>query len=280
MSRAIQQRNKAIANDPSAYVIENSNIAEQSFISFQEAFDSGDPEATADAAREYAAIQRATQEELGIHPQGVQILPKKLEDNLAQKINDFTQGGENVALQIDALKTAFGNEWNAVQRQLDQSGKLTANLKTISAMPFGREMIKVAEALAIPQKEYKSVLADDDFKDIKQDVKGKLDDFQDTLRGQPGSVAAFEQITAAVESRAMKYIADGDFTGTSEAIEQARADVLDSRFNFTDTYRIPVAFSADNVEDGVLKTIDQIQAGDFDLFIPPLKTLNKMLKAS
>jgi len=269
LNDAISARNKAIAEDPSAYVMQNSNIAQQGFAEFQEAFAAGDPEATADAAQNYAAIQRSVQEGVGVHPQGVELLPKQFEVALTRQLNDFSQGGENVALQIDALSSAFGDEWGTVQRQLHQSGKLTANLKTISAMPFGTEMIKVAEALSIPQKAYKDVLSDDDFKAIKDGVKGELNEFQDTLRGQPGSRGAFKQITSAVESLAMKYIADGDITSTSEAIEQARADVLESRFEFKDTYRIPVEFNSDNVEAGVLDTIDRIQAGDFDLFIPP-----------
>jgi len=44
LGRAIQARNKAIADDPSLYVMQNTPIAARSFESFQEAFNSGDVE--------------------------------------------------------------------------------------------------------------------------------------------------------------------------------------------------------------------------------------------
>ncbi len=268
LTRAIDARNKAIAEDPSAYVMLNSNIAQQSFAGFQEAFASGDAAATEDAAKSYSAIQRSVQEELGVHSQGVQLLPKQFEDNLAKQLNDFSQGGENVALQIDALKTSFGDEWKTVQRQLQQNKQMGSGLRVMSGMDFGPEMIRLGEALAIPQKQYKEFIGDDDFKAITQDTIGELEEFQDTLRGQPGAEAAFIQHKTAIETLAMKYMADGSFDSTGDAIEQSKSDVLDSRFNFIDTYRVPVEFSADDVEDNVLNTIDQIQAGNFDLFIP------------
>jgi len=276
LGRAIQARNKAIADDPSLYVMQNTPIAARSFESFQEAFNSGDTEATADAAQEFAAIQRATQQDLGVHPQGVQILPKQFEDSIAANLNDFSQGGENVALQIDALKNAFGDEWTTVQRQLQQNKKMGGGLRVMSGMDFGPEMIRLGEALSIKQNDYKEVIGNDDFKDIRTDTIDQLDDFLDTLRGQPGAEAAFIQHKTAVESLAMKYMADGTFDSTGDAIEQARVDVLDSRFNFVDTYRVPVTFSADNVEAGVLNVIDRIQAGDFDLFIPPSDVIENL----
>ena len=268
LNNAIRARNKAISEDPSAYVMQNSNIAQQGFAEFQEAFNSGDPEATADAAKDYASIQRSVQEDLGVHPQGVQLLPKQFEDSLAKQLNDFSQGGENVALQIDSLSNAFGDEWKTVQRQLQQNKQMGSGLRVMSGMDFGPEMIRLGEALAIPQKQYKEFIGDDDFKAITQDTIGELEEFQDTLRGQPGAEAAFIQHKTAIETLSMKYMADGVFDSTGDAIEQAKVDVLDSRFSFVDTYRVPIKFSSDNVEDNVLGVIDQIQAGEFDLFIP------------
>jgi hypothetical protein len=268
LGRAIQARNKAIADDPASYAVNNSDIARKSFAQFAEAFQSGDAAATELAAKEYAATSRAQQEELGVHPNGVQLLPQQFEDQLATQLNDFRQGGENVALQIDGLKQAFGREWQTVQRQLQQNKKMGAGLRVMAGMDFGPQMIRLGEALAIPQNDYKEVIGDDNFKDIRTDTIDQLEDFQNTLRGQPGAEQAFIQHKTAIESLAMKYMADGVFDDTDDAVEQAKDDVLDSRFTFTDTYRVPVEFNADNVEDGVFRTIDQLKEGAFDLFIP------------
>lgn len=266
--KAIQARNKAIANDPSAYVLTNSQIAQASFANFTEAFQSGDPAAIAESAREYSTIQRSTQEDLGVHPQGVQLLPKQFEDQLAKQLNDFSQGGEKVAAQLDSLKTAFGSEWSTVQRQLQQNKKMGGGLRVMSGMDFGPEMIRLGEALSIKQIEYKDVIGNDSFNAIKADTREELEDFQLTLRGQPGAEAAFTQHKTAIESLAMKYISDGTFDDTGDAIEQAKGDVLDSRFTFVDTYRVPANLNAGDVEFGVDDFMDRIQDGEFNLRVP------------
>lgn len=273
LGKAINARNKAIADDPAKYTLQNSDVTQKSFQNFAEAFESGDAEATELAAREYAATSRAQQEELGVHSQGVQLLPKEFEDQLATQLNDFRQGGENVALQIDGLKQAFGREWQTVQRQLQQNKKMGAGLRVMAGMDFGPEMVRLGEALATPQKDYKEVVGDDNFKDIRKDTIEELEDFQNTLRGQPGSEQAFIQHKTAIETLAMKYMADGAFDDTSDAIEQAKSDVLDSRFAFVDTYRVPTKFNADNVENGVDDTIDKLKSGEFDLMIPESATV-------
>lgn len=265
---AINARNKAIADDPALYTVQNSPIAQKAFNNFAEAFQSGDPGVLLQAAKEYSAVSRAQQEELGVYPQGVQLLPKSFEDQIAKQLNDFSQGGEAVALQIDSLKQSFGSEWQTIQRQLQQNKKMGSGLRVMAGMDFGPEMVRLGEALAIPQKDYKEVIGEDNFKDIQTDVADELEDFQNTLRGQPGAEQAFIQHKKAIESLAMKYISDGLYDDTDDAIEQARADVLDSRFAFIDTYRVPVKFNPDKVEEGVSEAIDAIKTGSFDIFIP------------
>jgi len=265
---AIKVRNKAIAEDPSKYVINNSDLAKDSFKSLTNALQSGDQAAINQAAQEFSAIQRTSQEDLGVKPAGVQLLPKELENNFASVLNDFSQGGKNVVLQIDSMKTAFGSEWTAVQRQLQSNIKMGAGLRVLAGMDFGPEAVRLSEALSLPQKTYKEVIGDDNFKDIKADTIEELEDFQSTLRGQPGAEAAFIQHKTAIETLSMKYMADGVFDDTGDAINQAKADVLDSRFTFKDTYRVPAKVNADNVELGIDNALDRIKAGEFNLRVP------------
>ncbi|MEE9351520.1 MAG: hypothetical protein V3U78_04615 [Thiotrichaceae bacterium] len=268
LNSAIKARNKAIADDPSSYVMENSSIAKKSATNFIKAFGSGDPKATSKAAKEYAAIQRSMQEDLGVHPNGVQILTKEFENVLARQLNDFSQGGEQVAIQISTLQKSFGSEWSTIQRQLQSNKKMGEGLRVMAGMDFSPEMIRLGEALSVPQKDYQDLIGTGNFKDIRDDTLEEMEDFQDTLRGQPGAEEVFIQHKTAIETLAMKYMADGTFSSSGDAIEQARTDVLDSRFTFVDSYRIPSNFSADDVEDNVDNAIDKIQEGFFNLFIP------------
>lgn len=267
LNEAVKQRNKNIAADPALYSIQNSTIAEDAFERFNEAMQGGDQGEMAATASEYTSIQRSIQEDLGVGSKSVAFLPKKMEDSIAKSLNDFSQGGEAAAIQLESIKSAFGNEWGAIQRQLVNSGKVSGTFAVTAGMDFGPEQINVLEATSVNQKTYKDVIGDDDFKTIKADTISELDEFQDTLRGQPGGDRVFREHKMAIESTAMKYVADLNLS-PSEAIEKATDDVLNKRFSFVDTYRVPQEFNPDDISVSVDRTIDNIKEGGFDLSVP------------
>jgi hypothetical protein len=276
LNRAISARNTAISKDPSAYGIENSPDVSDSFEIFQQALDGNEPELIKIATENYTNAARAYQENIGVHSNGVQFLPAQMENAIGQRLNDFSQGGENVAIQINALKEGFGNEWNAVLSQLQINKKIGTGVKVMAGMPFGPEQISLGEAVAIGQKGFKEVLNPDDFNAIKDSSLDELSEFQETLRGQPGSEAVFGQYRSAIETLAMKYLSEGIEDSSDDALGRAVDDVLNKNFAFTDTYRIPSEQNADQVEDGVDFMIDKIQAGDIDLLIPESATIQNI----
>jgi len=264
---AVKQRNKAIANDPALYSIQNSPIAQESFGKLTEAMQSGDQQLMTAAASEYTSIQRSVQEDLGVGSNSVAFLPKQMVDSISKQLNDFSQGGEQAAIQLESIKSSFGSEWNAVQKQLIQSGNMPGSFSVVSGMEFGPEQINVMEATSVNQNEYKEVIGEDAFKTIQTDVREELADFQDTLRGQPGGDRAFKDHKLAIESTAMKYVADFSMD-PDDAIARAKDDILDKRFSFVDTYRVPQDFNPDDISSGVDSTVDSIKAGNFDLIVP------------
>lgn len=268
LNRAISARNKQIAASPSAYAVENSPEVSQSFEDFSEAINSNDPAAIQEATEDYTAESRAFQESLGVHSDGVQFLPKQMESAIGKQLNDFSQGGENVAIQVNALKDGFGQEWGAVRSQLQQSGNLSAGSNVMLEMEFGAEQIALAEALSIGQAGYKEVLPADDVKDIKANSLEATEEFNETLRAQPGAEKIIAQHRAAIETLAMKYLSDGVDSDSDDAIERATDDIINKRFSFVDSYRVPTTQSADLVENGVDAAISDIKSGGFDLLIP------------
>lgn len=268
LNTAINQRNKAISKDPAKYVTENSGIADKSYKSLLTAIDSGDPQEISTAASAYTSIQRSAQEGLGLSSNAVSFLPKPLEQMVTKKLNDFSKGGEDAALQLSTMKESFGDEWGQIQKQLVNSGNMSEGFTVAAGMDFGSSMINVMEATSIKQSAYKEVIDIDDFKDIKAEVKEELSDFQDTLRGQPSGDRVFVEHKNAIESLAMKYIADGKTSSTSDAIEKARTDVLDSRFSFVDSYRVPQDHNPDDISSGIEMAMDEIKEGNADLLIP------------
>jgi hypothetical protein len=264
---AINNRNKQIAADPALYSIQNSPVAEKAFQEFSQAMESGDPSAMKEAATRHATIQRSVQEDLGVPSESVLFLPKQMETLITKQINDFSQGAEAAAVQLETIKDSFGDEYGSVQRQLINTGNMSPSFSVVSGMGFGQDQINVMEATSIKQSDYKESIGDNDYKSIKQDVAGKMSDFQNTLRGQPGDVRVYNEHKAAIESTAMKYVHDFKL-GTSDAINKAMDDVLNNRFSFVDTYRVPIEFDSDQISTSVDLFADEIKSGEIDLIIP------------
>lgn len=270
---AINQRNKSIASDPALYVNNNYVDVKDSYDALTEALNGDDPAILSKVAIEYADAQREAQEELGLPYNSVQLLPKQLEDKIALQLNDFSEGGENPALLLDTLKTSLGSEWPAVQRQLQSNKKIGSAIRVMSGMDFGPELIAVAEANSVGQKAYKETIDADTYKDITEKSQESLEDFQNTLRGQPGGDAAYIQHKTSIEALAMKYVADGMFDDADDALEQAYEDVIGKRFEFYDTYRVPKVYETDRVEQGVDNALEDIQSDKYELLIPKSSVL-------
>lgn len=265
--QAINDRNSRLASDPAKYVMQNYTEAGQAAQAYSEAVDSGDALQLENAIADYAAVQRELQEELGLPQKSVQLLTTDMANKLAEQLNDFSQGGEQAALTLTTMKENFGPEWDTVQRQLQSEQKLGSALNVMAGMDFGPEMTALGEANSVGKKAYKDIIDPDVYKDIQLNALGKLDSFQDTLRGQPGGEDAFRQHRHSIEVLAMKYIADGRENSANAALDQAIEDVLGKRFEFVNTYRIPKAYNTSDIESGVDNIQDGIRAGEYDLLL-------------
>lgn len=266
--RAVQQRQQAIAKDPAGYVNKNTPIGQMNYNNFTKALASGDAEYIQQQAEIFTTGQKAIQANLGVPPEAIKLLPKELEAQHIQQLNDFSQGGEGVVQNLVQLKTIYGDDFGLVQKQLQQSGNLKTGLSVLAGMDFGQEQIRAAEALAVPDKEYKEFIGNDDYKQIKEDSREYLADFQQTITGQVGAESVYKEHKVAIERLAMKYIADGLEDNPDDALEKAANDILDSRFEFIDTYRVPKEFDGGTVQGSVEREIERIKMGEYDLLIP------------
>ena len=266
IQKAIQHRNKQLSNDPALYVNENVPEVRESYDQFISAYQSG--QGLEEATRDYAEAQREAQENLGISYSSVQLLPASVENQIATQLNDFSQGGEQSALNIQSLKDSFGAEWPAVQRQLQSNKKVGGSIQVLSGMEFGPEMVSLAEAESVGQKGYKEVINPDIYKEIGEKSMALMEDFQDTVRGQPGGEKAYTIHRKSIETLAMKYIADGLYEDADDALEQANEDVIGKRFDLVGSYRVPKQYNSSLVEQNADTTIDDIKTGKFDLMIP------------
>lgn len=270
--KARNERNKQLSSDPGGFVAATNPEAGVAVKGWLEAVESGQDADIKAASENLSITMRAEQERLGISPTSVAILPKQVEDRIAVSINDFSQGGEQAALRINQMKTAFGDDWGQVQKQLQSNKKMASGVRVISDMEPGLGQNLLAEAYSVGEKTYKDVLGDN-YKDIQDDSLSEMEDFSRTLRGQPGGEAAVSQYKQSIELLAMKLMADGSEGSSSEALNKAYEYVIGDRFEFFDTYRIPKAMAVDQVDRGIEVYTSDLKQGDIDLFVPPSLTV-------
>lgn len=268
--RAVNARNKAIADDPAAYVASTSKLAEQSYIDIQEALSSNDPDLIKDATDAYVSIQRSMQEELGVPSKAVALLPESFAKQIAASMNDMSQGGESAVNTINSLQDAFGNEWRTVEKQLASNKMVGETAKIISMTPRGQGQTIVAEAMLIPEPEYKSFIGDDAVKDIKDNSLDVVSPLMETMRVGYGdsAIKVTNSIQTAIERTAMKLIADGSETDADDALESA-FEIIMGDTEFFDTYRVPKAENPEDVDYGVGAIKTKILRGDIPVLAPP-----------
>jgi hypothetical protein len=245
-------------------VNQNTRLGQFAFEELQESMASGNPALIKESVTKYNAVQKANQINMGVRPESVQLVPKAMEAMYIERLNDMSEGGQQSVEQINFLKETYGDDFALVRNQLVASGGLKGGITIVADMDAGMEQVQLAEAIAIPKKEYKGVLEDESFKEIVQDTKLQLQEFASTTNDP----VYFNEHREAIERLAMKLMVDGLQEDASDAIDAAMDKVINDRYELVDSYRIPRKFNTTNVEFGVEKVMEQVKGGELDLLIP------------
>jgi len=264
VTRAIQQRQKAIQADPAGYVNQNTRLGQFAFEELQESMASGNPALIKESVTKYNAVQKANQINMGVRPESVQLIPKAMEAMYVERLNDMSEGGQQAVEQINFLKETYGDDFSLVRNQLVNSGGLKSGITIVADMDTGMNQVQLAEAIAIPKKEYKGILEDEAFKEIVQDTKLQLQEFATTTNDP----VYFNEHREAIERLAMKLMVDGLQDDAGDAIDVAMDKVINDRYELIDEYRIPRKFNTTNVQFGVQNTLQLLKSGEMDLLIP------------
>lgn len=264
LTRAVQQRQKAIQADPAGYVNQNTRLGQFAFEELQESMASDNPALIKESVTKYNTVQKANQVHMGVRPESVQLVPKVMEAMYIERLNDMSEGGLQSVEQINFLKETYGDDFSLVRNQLVNSGNLKGGITVVADMDASTEQAQLAEAIAIPKKEYKGILEDEAFKEITQDTKLQLQEFASSTTDP----VYFNEHREAVERLAMKLMVDGFQDDASDAIDAAMDKVINDRYELVKDYRIPRKFNTTNVEFGVEKVLEQVKSGEIDLLIP------------
>lgn len=253
MAAAINERNKQLSADPALYALQSDNVKN----AYQVYQRDGN-------GAEFAATTISEQKRLGVPGDFTSVLSKQ---QAGQMVSQYQQGDEAAGEFIQNLRSQFGDYFPVVMRDLTAAG-LSPNAATVAVLPQGsRGATYLAQADKEGYKTIKANLDPDDYKDIKTSVFNAVGDFDSTSYSE-GSRA---QVKQSVELLAMKYLSAGIYESPSDAVEAAADDVVNSRYTYQDTYRLPIERDAYTVERGVDRLLPSII--DMDLLPPRSATL-------
>lgn len=253
MVKAVNERNKQLTADPAKYALQSDNVKN----SFEVYTQTGD-------GKQFAATTIAEQKRLGVPGDFVSVLSKPQAD---QMVSQYQQGDESAAEFVQTLRDQFGDYFPTVMRDLTAAG-LSPNAATVAVLPSGsRGSTYLAQADKEGYKAIKETLNPDDYKSITDSVMDELGDFDSTSY----SVGTRNQVKQSTELLAMKYLSSGVYDNPSDAVEAAANDVVNSRYEYQDTYRVPVERDAYMIETGVDRLIPLVI--EMDLLPPRSATL-------
>ena len=252
--KAVQARSTQLAKDPSKYVLENDDVRNEF-----------DTYSQTGVGTSYAAATVAEQGRIGVPSQMVTILPKETASSL---VAEYQKGGQNAAEFMQSLRNSWGEYFPQVMRDLNQAG-LSPTAQVVSILPQGNTANLLAEADQQGMKELKTFIGDDDSKTITTDVSDELSDLRETLALTPNGPASYKKLLDATNLLAHKYSSMG--VGLGDAISRAADEVVNSRYEFVDGYRVPVSFNDNQIDASTVRNgIDFVirDFGKLDLYLP------------
>jgi hypothetical protein len=269
---AVNRRDKEISDDPSTYVAQHDAGVRQKL---EAALKAQTPEAFQDYARESIARQSY----LGVYEP--RVLPQKLIDDTRNGFNRAIESDDAAARvgvvgQVQAEAKRWGPDyWPTVMRELSDQG-MRPVLRAIGA---GADPVAMARLLSLPEKEttaaiLKEQTATKKIDDVRQQTETVLAPFKGTMVGEQID-RDYDSYFGLTEKLTAIYVRDG--MGVSDAATKAFDNLLGSRWEFRDTWRMPKssAISADDVQAGTLAVRDrlaQAAASGSDAFqIAPFK---------
>lgn len=258
LQSVIRQRNTEINNDPALYVQKDEKVA-SAFKAMTDA-DSGDPEQQRALVENYVTQADELQAKLGLSPFDRKLLPKAYAEQIVQQFKTQPQGGQNAATMMRSLEGEWGKHWPRVFGELSKDLPGTALVVgAMSAPGQERAAERLAEASALGTKDLEEALPKDTVKPIKDELDATLAPFAATLANNNSSsaVRTYNTFKEGVYQLALSYARDGD----TDALEHAYNDVLGKAYTMKDTFRVPLQYDADLIEENAGKVLQNIEGG-------------------
>lgn len=273
-----------IIADPAAYALKNSSRVQQAANVMQRVLNdpktsAGDHTAVIDF---YARTSIAEQQRLGIDTirdaktgnknRQPQLLTNEQANAISDSFHSQASGGEKAAQLVTSLEAQWGQYWPQVYGQLANANKLPPAALVIPNMQNDGSRARLATASAMKSSELKDLLEPTVVKDIRDGILSQFERSQRTFtaQGADGN-RTLSIVMGEAEKLAMLYRANG--RSTKDAVTQAYTETMGWKYEFADTYRIPLKEKPNDVRAGATYALRGIKPADVTLFVDGAHTV-------
>lgn len=248
--QVVQQRQK----DPAAYLLKHSPDVAQAYnqMATYMSDPSADESQRQQAAQIYATKSLALQNQLGVAK------PKIVPETYAQQIvSSFYQqdnGGENAATQIEQQQQVWGPLFPKVMEQI---GKDLPKEAQVIASGVPKDLAeRLAATGKLKDEQLYTPLQKGQKAEIQSAVANELAPFAASLQGQAGGNATYSTYYESAVRTAASYVLGGMDPG--KAAEKVAKGIINDKYEFTDTYRIPKSLDTGAIKlgaDAVMRSL-------------------------
>lgn len=257
--KAVTERQKALAEDPAAYV------------------QASRPDVAVPASNDPATVQNSVRGSLALQRQmGVMaptILPKAAAAQIIAKFSspDPTKPADDMNSQIDGLAQEYGSYFPQVMSELQKHGMPPEAASLYQVRGLGVPAVRMATAINSMSHMGKDLNAGRDAffsgapnnSEIRKALPGVMGDYADSFVGNPEGPAQ----VAAMSNAASLYSRQLAYEGVSDpnrAAQQAHDDLVGSRYNFVDSYRVPKGVDQSMIQSGANAIRNNLSAANLE----------------
>lgn len=244
--KSVQERNQALTKDPAAYV----GGTRQDIATGLQSNDAGQFQT---ALRSSLQAQR----DLGVQA------PRLLSDSEANSYvgmfanpQDKNRPADGMNATIDGLAARYGTYFPQVMGELQRKGMPPEAASLYAVRGMGVPAVRMATAINSMSKMGKDINEGRSAffanapgnSDIRKDIPGVMGHLADSNEGNPEGPASTAAMTNAVSLYARQLAYEG--VPTAKAAQMAHDDLIGSRYNFVDSYRVPKGIDQSMISAG------------------------------
>lgn len=220
--------------DPSGFVLQSAPPVKAAFDNMMAVTSGNASDADkAYASQQYAAATLAEQTRLEIG--GQKILTQPMIDKIA---SEFAKPqAPNTANIIDGLANQWGPHFPQVMKELKKSLPPNAITIGLGMKPEAAQLL--SEAMKATPEQLRQGVQDTDLKDIEALITTKLEPFNKTVAFQEGHVETYDAYADSAKSLTLMLMKQG--MSKKDAVAKAVDSMLDYKYDFVDTMRVPKA---------------------------------------